>query len=557
MGSDASGVRHKVLIVMNDLSNDGGIALATSENGRMARVLVSEELAERGLDRLRAAGHDVDVQVGLSPEKLREVIKGASALIVRSATQVDDALLEAGSNLVVVGRAGVGLDNVDVEAATKRGVMVANAPESNIVSAAEHTLAMLLAVARNVPQAHAALVEGRWERSRWEGVELLDKTLGIAGLGRIGKLVAQRAAAFGMRIIAFDPFVSAERARAMNIELVDIDRLIQESDFLTIHLPKTKETVGLIGRDMLLKAKPNLRIVNVARGGIVDEDALAEAVSSGVIAGAALDVFAKEPTTESPLFSVPGIVVTPHLGASTTEAQDKAGDDIADMVNLALAGDFVPYAVNISAADANETMKPFLPLAERLGRLLASMFDATPTSLEVVATGEIGSYDTRILTLAAEKGFFSALQDEPVTLVNAPQVAKALGVEVKESKVSTGSTSDYVNLVTLRAGTHSIAATLVGPRRQARIVMVDDHVTDVPPAENMLVVRNDDRPGVIGLVGTLLGNAGVNIADMDVGRALTPGTALMVIAPTAEVTADVLAQLRAAPGIIEVTTLRA
>ncbi|MEY4165603.1 MAG: D-3-phosphoglycerate dehydrogenase [Actinomycetota bacterium] len=557
MGSDASGVRHKVLIVMNDLSNDGGIALATSENGRMARVLVSEELAERGLDRLRAAGHDVDVQVGLSPEKLREVIKGASALIVRSATQVDDALLEAGSDLVVVGRAGVGLDNVDVEAATKRGVMVANAPESNIVSAAEHTLAMLLAVARNVPQAHAALVEGRWERSRWEGVELLDKTLGIAGLGRIGKLVAQRAAAFGMRIIAFDPFVSAERARAMNIELVDIDRLIQESDFLTIHLPKTKETVGLIGRDMLLKAKPNLRIVNVARGGIVDEDALAEAVSSGVIAGAALDVFAKEPTTESPLFSVPGIVVTPHLGASTTEAQDKAGDDIADMVNLALAGDFVPYAVNISAADANETMKPFLPLAERLGRLLASMFDATPTSLEVVATGEIGSYDTRILTLAAEKGFFSALQDEPVTLVNAPQVAKALGVEVKESKVSTGSTSDYVNLVTLRAGTHSIAATLVGPRRQARIVMVDDHVTDVPPAENMLVVRNDDRPGVIGLVGTLLGNAGVNIADMDVGRALTPGTALMVIAPTAEVTADVLAQLRAAPGIIEVTTLRA
>ena len=557
MEGDASGVRHKLLIEVNDLSNQSGRTVPSGENVCVARVLVSEELAERGLDRLRAAGHEVDVRVGLSPEELRGVIKGASALIVRSATQVDDALLEAGSELVVVGRAGVGLDNVDVEAATKRGVMVANAPESNIVSAAEHTLAMLLAVARNVPQAHAALVQGRWERSRWEGVELLDKTLGIAGLGRIGKLVAQRAAAFGMRIIAFDPFVSVERARAMNIELVDIDRLVQESDFLTIHLPRTKETVGLIGRDMLLKAKPNLRVVNVARGGIVDEEALAEAVSSGVIAGAALDVFAKEPTTESPLFSVPGIVVTPHLGASTTEAQDKAGDDIADMINLALAGDFVPYAVNISAADANETMKPFLPLAERLGRLLASMFDATPSSLEVIATGEIGSYDTRILTLAAEKGFFSAIHDEPVTFVNAPQVAASLGVEVKESKVPTGSTSDYVNLVTLRAGTHSIAATLVGPRRQARIVMVDDHVTDVPPADNMLVVRNDDRPGVIGLVGTLLGNAGVNIADMDVGRALTPGTALMVIAPTAEVTADVLGQLRAAPGIIEVTTLRA
>ena len=557
IGGDASGVRHKLLIEVNDLSNESGRTVLTGENGGMARVLVSEELAERGLDRLRAAGHEVDVRVGLTPDELRDAIKGARALIVRSATQVDDALLEAGLDLVVVGRAGVGLDNVDVEAATKRGVMVANAPESNIVSAAEHTMAMLLAVARNVPQAHAALVQGRWERSRWEGVELLDKTLGIAGLGRIGKLVAQRAAAFGMRIIAFDPFVSAERARAMNIELVDIDRLVQESDFLTIHLPKTKETVGLIGRDMLLKAKPNLRIVNVARGGIVDEEALAEAVSGGVIAGAALDVFAKEPTTESPLFSVPGIVVTPHLGASTTEAQDKAGDDIADMINLALAGDFVPYAVNISAADANETMKPFLPLAERLGRLLASMFEVTPSSLEVIATGEIGSYDTRILTLAAQKGFFSAIHDEPVTFVNAPQVATSLGVEIKESKVPTGSTSDYVNLVTLRAGSHSIAATLVGPRRQARIVMVDDHVTDVPPADNMLVVRNDDRPGVIGLVGTLLGNAGVNIADMDVGRALTPGTALMVIAPTAEVTADVLAQLRAAAGIIEVTTLRA
>jgi len=266
----------------------------------MARILVSEELAERGLDRLRQAGHDVDVQIDLTPEQLRVAIKGARALIVRSATQVDEGLLEAGSDLIVVGRAGVGLDNVDVEAATKRGVMVANAPESNIVSAAEHTMAMLLAVARNVPQAHAALVQGRWERSKWEGVELLDKTLAIAGLGRIGKLVAQRAAAFGMRIVAFDPYVSEERARAMNIELMDMDRLITEADFLTVHLPKNKETIGLIGREMLLKAKPSLRVINVARGGIVDEAELAEAIKSGVIAGAALDVFNKEPTTQSP-----------------------------------------------------------------------------------------------------------------------------------------------------------------------------------------------------------------------------------------------------------------
>ncbi|MFN5650538.1 MAG: phosphoglycerate dehydrogenase [Actinomycetes bacterium] len=521
----------------------------------MPRILVSEELAESGLAKMRAAGHEVDVRVGLSPEELRQAIKGAHALVVRSATNVDDALLAAGTDLLVVGRAGVGLDNVDIEAATRRGVMVANAPESNIVSAAEHTMAMLLAVARNVPQAHAALVQGRWERSKWEGVELFDKVLGVAGLGRIGKLVAQRAAGFGMRIMAYDPFVSEERARAMNIELVDLDTLIEQSDFLTVHLPKTKETIGLIDAAAMKRAKSSLRIINVARGGIVDEADLADAVKNGVIAGAALDVFSKEPMTDSPLFGIDGIVVTPHLGASTTEAQDRAGDHIADQINLALAGDFVPYAVNISAADANETMKPYLPLAERLGALFASAAAADITELEVIASGEIGAYDTSLLTLSAMKGFFGGRVDEQVTYVNAPQVAARLGIEVKETKIAGGG-GDYVNLVTLRAGTHSIAATLVGQRRQARIVLVDDHITDVPPSDHMLVVRNDDRPGVIGVVGTLLGNHDVNIADMDVGRALTPGTALMVIAPTAEVSEAVLDELRAAPGIIEVIALR-
>lgn len=523
----------------------------------MPRILVSEELAESGLAKMRAAGHQVDVMVGLSPEELQKAIKGAHALVVRSATDVNDALLAAADELIVVGRAGVGLDNVDIEAATRRGVMVANAPESNIVSAAEHTMAMLLAVARNVPQAHAALVQGRWERSKWEGVELFDKVLGIAGLGRIGKLVAQRAAGFGMRIMAYDPFVSEERAKAMNIEMVDIETLVRCSDFLTLHLPKTKETVGLINAGMMSKAKPSLRIINVARGGIVDEADLAAAVTDGTIAGAALDVFSKEPMTESPLFSVPGIVVTPHLGASTTEAQDRAGDHIADQINLALAGDFVPYAVNISAADANETMKPYLPLAERLGALFSSAAEKDITELEVIASGEIGAYDTSLLTLSAMKGFFGGRTGEQVTYVNAPQVAERSGVKVKETKVAASSTSDYVNLVTLRAGSHSIAATLVGQRRQARIVLVDDHITDVPPSDHMLVVRNDDRPGVIGVVGTLLGNHNVNIADMDVGKALTPGTALMVIAPTAEVSAEVVEQLRAAPGILNVAVLHA
>jgi D-3-phosphoglycerate dehydrogenase len=307
----------------------------------------------------------------------------------------------------------------------------------------------------------------------------------------------------------------------------------------------------------LRKMKRTAYLVCTARGGIIDEVALHQALVDGTLPAAALDVFDKEPTTESVLFGIDGIVVTPHLGASTTEAQDRAGLDIADQILLALSGDFVPYAVNISAADANETLKPYLPLAERLGRLFSDAAGDTK-DLEIIATGEIAGYDTRILTLSALKGFFSMRSDEAVTFVNAPQVAQAQGIEVKESKVSAAAAnSDYVNLVTLRAGSHAIAGTLVGPRRQARIVMVDEHGTDVPPSNHMLVVRNDDRPGVIGLVGTLLGRHNVNIADMDVGRADRPGTALMVIAPTAEVPEEVLEELRGQPGIIEVRALRA
>ncbi|MGI9052910.1 MAG: hydroxyacid dehydrogenase, partial [Ilumatobacteraceae bacterium] len=344
----------------------------------MARILVTEAIADSGLDRLRAAGHEVDVRRGVTPAELLAALGGARALIIRSTTMVTDEVLAAGRDLLVVGRAGIGLDNVDVDAATRRGVMVVNAPQSNIVSAAEHTMALLLAQARNVPQAHAALVAGRWERSRWEGVELSDKTLGIVGLGRIGKLVADRARGFGMRLVAYDPFVSIDRARQLGVELLPLDQVVSQSDFLTIHLPKTPDTAGLIGRDLLLKAKPTLRIVNVARGGILDEEVLADAVRDGVIAGAALDVFAAEPTTESPLFGLDSVVVTPHLGASTREAQDKAGDTIADTVQLALDGEFVPFAVNLSAAEAHETLRPFVPLAETLGRLFGSLVAELP-----------------------------------------------------------------------------------------------------------------------------------------------------------------------------------
>ncbi len=520
----------------------------------MARILVTESIADGGLDRLRDAGHTLDVRLGLGEDELLVAVAGAHALIIRSATQVTAEVLTAGTELVVVGRAGIGLDNVDVAAATDRGVMVVNAPQSNVISAAEHTMALLLAQARNIPQAHAALVDGRWERSKWEGVELADKTLGIVGLGRIGKLVADRAKAFQMRLIAYDPFVSSDRAKQMGVELLPLDQVVAESDFLTIHLPKTKETAGLVDRDLLVKAKPSLRVINVARGGIVDEAHLAECIRDGVIAGAALDVFDSEPTTDSPLFELSTVVVTPHLGASTREAQDKAGDAIADMVHLALEGEFVPWAVNVDAAEANEMIRPFLPLAESLGRLYGSLHRSSPDSFELCCQGDIAQYDTRIIGLAVLKGFFSHISEDPVSYVNAPGMAKAAGITMRETNCI--DTDEYVNLITLRCENHhSISGTLTGRRGEQRIVEIDGHDFDVPPAEHMLVITNDDRPGVIGTVGVLLGDAGLNIADMDVGRVPSAGTAVMLLATTSEVPDDVVDDLRRAPGILSVDVL--
>jgi D-3-phosphoglycerate dehydrogenase len=514
----------------------------------VARVLVTEELAERGLAALRAAGHEVDVQLGPTPDELLDLVKGAQALIIRSATKVTSEVLEAGGDLVVVGRAGIGLDNVDVEAATRVGVMVVNAPQSNILSAAEHTLALLLAQARNIPQAHGALKQGKWERSKWEGVELHGKTLGVLGLGRVGALVAQRAHAFGMRIIAHDKYVAGERAKQLGIDMVSLDELIAESDFLAVHLQKTPETIGMIDAELLAKAKPDLRIVNTARGGIIDEAALAEAIANGTIAGAALDVFAEEPTTESPLFALDSVVVTPHLGASTREAQDKAGITIAEQVLLALQGEFVPFATNVAATEASETVRPFVPLAERLGEIFVRFNDGLPAALDVEYQGGLADYDVSMLTLSLLKGMLGAASDEPVSFVNAPQLAKERGMTVREAKTSTA--QDYVNLIVVRSAEHALAGTLFGLGGEPRVVMVDDHATEVPLSRHMLIVRNDDRPGMIGVVGGLLGDAGVNVADFRVGRSDTGAAAMMVLAVDDALTPEVIDRLRAADGIV-------
>ena len=519
----------------------------------MARILVTEKIADGGLDRLREAGHDVDLQLDLTPEQLLSAVAGAHALIIRSATTVTAEVLAAGQDLVVVGRAGIGLDNVDTEAATQQGVMVVNAPQSNILTTAEHTMALLLAQARNIPQAHAALVAGRWERSRWEGVELADKTLGIVGLGRIGKLVAQRASAFGMKVVAHDPFVAPERARQINVELMELTELVRVADFLTLHVVKTPETLGMIGKELLGHAKPNLRIVNVSRGGVIDEEALAEAIREGRIGGAALDVFATEPTTASPLFELPQVVVTPHLGASTAEAQDKAGDTIAEQVGLALAGEFVPFAVNVSAAEASSTVRPFLPLAERLGQLYAALAAGLPDAIEVGYAGQLADSDTRILTLSVLKGVFGRVSEEPVSFVNAPRLAEERGIEVRESSSTTA--HDFVNLVTIRGGGHAIGGTLVGLRSDARIVMVDDHSVDVPPAEHMLVVRNDDVPGMIAAVTGVLGQAQINIDDMHLGRSEEGRAALMMLTTDRPAPEDVLGAIRSLDGVLSVAAL--
>ena len=484
------------------------------------RILVTEQLSEQGLELLRA-DFQVDVRTDLATGDLAAAIGGYDALIIRSATQVTADVLEAAPDLKVIARAGIGLDNVDVDAATRRGVMVVNAPQSNVISAAEHTVALMLAQARNVPQAHAGLVAGAWERSKWEGVELAGKTIGLVGLGRVGTLVAQRAAGFGMRVIAFDPFVSADRAKELGVETMPtLEALLVQADFVTVHLPRSRETEGLLGEKELGMMKPGARLVNTARGGIVDERALAKAVESGHLGGAALDVFAEEPTTESPLFGLANVVVTPHLGASTREAQDKAGTTVAEMVRLALKGEFVPYAVNVSAgAEVSEVVRPFVGFAERLGAMTAGLAEGGVRSIVASYLGRIAESDTRVLTLAILKGILGRSVHEPVSFVNAPMLARDRGLSVSEMRSTVS--QDYVSLIVVRAETDvgpvSVEGTIIG-RHAERVVKVNDYDIEVSPSPNMVFFNYEDRPGVIGTVGTVLGQHGINIATMNVGR---------------------------------------
>jgi D-3-phosphoglycerate dehydrogenase / 2-oxoglutarate reductase len=476
-------------------------------------VLIADKLAE---STVAALGDQVEVRWvdGPDREKLLAAVPEADALLVRSATTVDAEVLAAAPKLKIVARAGVGLDNVDVDAATARGVLVVNAPTSNIHSAAEHALALMLAAARGIPAADASLRERTWKRSLFSGTEIYGKTVGVVGLGRIGQLVAQRLAAFGTHVVAYDPYVSAARAAQLGIELLTLDELLGRADFISVHLPKTPETAGLIGKDALASTKPGVIIVNAARGGLIDEDALADAVRSGHVRAAGIDVFAKEPTTESPLFDLPQVVVTPHLGASTGEAQDRAGTDVAASVKLALAGEFVPDAVNVGGGVVGEEVAPWLDLVRKLGLLLGRLCSELPVSLAVQVQGELASEEVEVLRLSALRGLFSAVIEDQVTFVNAPALAAERGVE---AAISTATESpNHRSVVDVRGvyadgSTVNVAGTLSGPQLVEKIVQINGRNFDLRAEGVYLIINYVDRPGTLGTIGTLLGSAGINI----------------------------------------------
>jgi len=508
------------------------------------RVLVREEISDAGVELLRAR-FDVDVDADSALEK---IIGGYDAIVVRSATKLTADVIERADCLKVIGRAGVGVDNVDVDAATRRGIIVANAPESTVVSAAEHTIGLLVALARNIPQAHAALKQGRWERSAYGGIELAGKTLGVLGFGRIGQQVARRALGLGMHVVAYDPYLAAERFRELGAERVQSpEDVYAVADFLTLHLPLTAETRGSVGAGAFEAMRPGVRIVNAARGPLLDEDALLAALRSGKVAGAALDVFVDEPYS-GPLLELDNVVVTPHLAASTGEAQDRAGVIVAEQVAAALEGGLVSNAVNIPVigADDLEVLGPYVPLASRLGRIAMELADGSAEEIVLTVYGALADYDARLLTVAVLNGAFQGRAEQPVNYVNAPLIAAERGIDVREER--SRSARDYTNLVRveLRNGASRVrvAGTTIGSDHRPWLVNVLGFEIELELAPLFVLCRYDDVPGVIGRVGTLFGEAGINIAGMTVSRSRRSGKALMALTVDSAPAAELVERLR-------------
>jgi D-3-phosphoglycerate dehydrogenase len=512
------------------------------------RVLVKEEIADSGVDLLRAK-FDVDVGVEWEDAELEQRIGDYDAILIRSATKLTAPLIEKGTRLKVIGRAGVGVDNVDVPAATKRGIIVANAPEANTIAAAEHTMALLLALSRNIPQAHASLTAGKWERSKFGGMEVYEKTLGILGFGRIGTYVAERAKSFGMHVIAFDPFVSAERYRELGVEKAETsDDVYAKADLITLHLPKTPETAGWLNDEAFAKMRDGVRIINVARGELVDHDALQRALESGKVGGAALDVFPHEPITEHPLFGMENVIVTPHLGASTAEAQDRAGVITAEQVAAALEGGMVTNAVNIPrlSPEDMEQLGPLMPLCTKLGRLAMALGEASSVErIQIRYEGRLSEFDTRLLTIAVLNGVLSGHTEEPVNFVNAHTLAEERGIAVAEQKEPEA--ANFNELVSVEvvsdSGSVEVAGTGFGPRQVPHLVSVYGQSFNMELADHLAFFRYRDQPGMIGRVGEAFGRHGVNIHSAAVGAEEDAHEAVMAVTTNAPVPQEVIDEI--------------
>jgi D-3-phosphoglycerate dehydrogenase / 2-oxoglutarate reductase len=511
-------------------------------------VLIAEELSPATVE---ALGPDFEIRNvdGTDRSALLSAIADASAILIRSATQVDAEAIAAAKDLKVIARAGVGLDNVDIKAATSAGVMVVNAPTSNIISAAELTVGHILSLARHIPAANDSLADGQWKRSKYSGVELYEKTIGIIGLGRIGALITARMQAFGMTVVAYDPYITTARAQQLGVVLVSLDELLAQSDFITIHMPKTAETTGMIGTAQFALMKPTAFVVNVARGGLIDEDALYAALKSKRIAGAGIDVFVAEPPTDSPLLSLDNIVLTPHLGASTDEAQEKAGVSVAKSVRLALDGELVPDAVNVAGGVIDPTVRPGIPLMEKLGQVFSGLAESPLTSIDVEVRGEIAELDVSVLQLAALKGIFSNIVSESVSYVNAPLLAEQRGVTVR--LITETTSEEYRNLLTIRGSlsdgsTISVSGTLVGTKQAQKIVEINGYDVEVPMAEHLIVMIYTDRPGIVAIYGKEFGEAKINIAGMQIARRKAGGQALSVLTVDSPVPEELLTKIRGA-----------
>jgi D-3-phosphoglycerate dehydrogenase len=518
----------------------------------VAKVLVSDPIAAEGIEILKKAA-DVDVKTGLTKEELIAIIGEYEGLAVRSETKVTADVLAAATKLKIIGRAGVGVDNIDVAKATERGILVVNSPEGNTIAAAELTVALLLSLARNIPQADSSLRGGEWKRSKYTGIEIYKKTLGVIGFGKIGREVAKRLHAFDMNVIAYDPYLTADVAAQLGVRQVELDTIYRESDFITLHVPKTKDTTGLIGAAQLAVMKPDVRIINVARGGLIDETALYEALAAGKIGGAAIDVYSIEPASpDNPLLKLPNVVHTPHLGASTEEAQVKVAVDVAEQIVDVLAGRPARSAVNLPsiAADVLVKIQPYLTLAEKIGSLHSQISRGTVTNVEVILSGDFDDFPTVHITRALLKGLLDPILPESVNFVNAPGLAAGLGIQLVESRkpASDSHSCTFTARVTGTKGIREICGTVYG-RNEVRIVHIDGYRVNIDPRGPAIITEHTDRPGIIGKVGTLLGNEGVNIAGMHVGREGQGKRALMILRIDEAVPDTLIQELRKIDGL--------